>query len=148
MIGREDKITNNRTMFPALKKQCSCRLKDSVKIELFKGAGLLLFFSVTQVKHASERKIVPARRVSAREAIFARMFWLLNCAIVYLITGSHDNYWFFVDYGQLSWHEKYLVHHTGPWGQKSVCLHSKRCQNRQALLPCFQGGFQRESIAI
>ena len=74
-------------MFPALKNNAAAGYQGPVKIQLLEGAGLLLFFSVTQVKHASEREIVPARRVSAREAIFASVFRLLEAYSLY-------SYWF------------------------------------------------------
>ena len=35
MVGKEDKRTNNRIMFPALKKQCSCRLSGSSENRTF-----------------------------------------------------------------------------------------------------------------
>ena len=35
MVGREYKRTNNRTMLPALKKQCSCRLSGSSENRAF-----------------------------------------------------------------------------------------------------------------
>ena len=37
MVGREDKRTNNRTMFPALKDNAAVGYKSPVKIELMKG---------------------------------------------------------------------------------------------------------------
>ena len=43
MVGREDKRTNNRTMFPALKNNAAAGYQGPVKIELLKGAGLLRF---------------------------------------------------------------------------------------------------------
>ena len=43
MVGREDKRTNNRTMFPTLKKNAAAGYKGPVKIELLKGEGLLSF---------------------------------------------------------------------------------------------------------
>ena len=48
MVGRENKRTNNRTMFPALKNNAAAGYKDPVKIELLKGAGPL-----------EEKKILP-----------------------------------------------------------------------------------------
>ena len=39
--GREDKRTNNRTMFPSLKNNATTRYQGPVKLELLKGAGLL-----------------------------------------------------------------------------------------------------------
>ena len=45
MVGLEDKITNNRTMFPTLKNNAAAGYKGSVKIELLRGAGLQLNFS-------------------------------------------------------------------------------------------------------
>ena len=41
MVGREDKRTNNRTMFPALKNNAAAGYQGPVKTELLKGAGLL-----------------------------------------------------------------------------------------------------------
>ena len=41
MVGREDKRTNDRTMFPALKNNVVAGYQGPVKIELLKGAGLL-----------------------------------------------------------------------------------------------------------
>ena len=41
MVGREDKRTNDRTMFPTLKNNASAGYQGPVKIELFKVAGLL-----------------------------------------------------------------------------------------------------------
>ena len=41
MVGREDKRTNNRTMFPALKHNAATGYQGPVKRELLKGAGLL-----------------------------------------------------------------------------------------------------------
>ena len=41
MVGREDKMTNNRTMFPALKNNAAIGYQGPVKIELLKDAGLL-----------------------------------------------------------------------------------------------------------
>ena len=43
MVGRKDKRTNN-TMFPALKGNAAAGYKGTVKIELLKGARLLLNF--------------------------------------------------------------------------------------------------------
>ena len=45
MVGREDKITNNRTLFPTLKNNAAAGYKGSVKTELVKGAGLLIWCS-------------------------------------------------------------------------------------------------------
>ena len=42
MVGQEDKRTNNRTMFPALKNSAAAGYKSLVKIKLLKGAGLLI----------------------------------------------------------------------------------------------------------
>ena len=42
MVGRGDKRTNNRTMLPALKNNAAAGYQGPVKIELLKGAGLLL----------------------------------------------------------------------------------------------------------
>ena len=41
MVGREDKITNKRTISPALKSNAAAGYKDRVKIELLRGADLL-----------------------------------------------------------------------------------------------------------
>ena len=41
MVGRENKRTNNGTMFPALKNNAAAGYKSPLKIELLKGAGLL-----------------------------------------------------------------------------------------------------------
>ena len=41
MVGREDKRTNNRTMFSALKNNTAAGYKGPVKIELLKGESLL-----------------------------------------------------------------------------------------------------------
>ena len=43
MVGGEDKRTNNRTMIPTLKNNAAAGYKAGpVKIELLKGAGLLI----------------------------------------------------------------------------------------------------------
>ena len=47
MADRENKRTNNRTMFPALKNIAAAGYQGPVKIELFKGAGLLVFLNKT-----------------------------------------------------------------------------------------------------
>ena len=39
MVGRDDKRTNNRTMFSALKENAAAGCKVPAKIELLKGAG-------------------------------------------------------------------------------------------------------------
>ena len=44
MVGREDKRTNNRTMFPALKNNAAAGYKGPVKIELSEGEGLMLLY--------------------------------------------------------------------------------------------------------
>ena len=41
MVGREDKRTNNRTMFLTLKNNAAAGYQGPVKIELLKGADLL-----------------------------------------------------------------------------------------------------------
>ena len=41
MVGQEDKRTNNRTMFPALKNNAAAGYQGPVKKELLKGAGLV-----------------------------------------------------------------------------------------------------------
>ena len=41
MVGREDKRTNNRTMFPTLKNNAAAGYQGPVKIELLKSADLL-----------------------------------------------------------------------------------------------------------
>ena len=41
MVGRDDKRTNNRTMFSGLKENAAAGCKVPAKIELLKGAGLL-----------------------------------------------------------------------------------------------------------
>ena len=41
MVGRGDKRTNNRTVFPSLKNNAAAGYQGPVKIELLKGAGLL-----------------------------------------------------------------------------------------------------------
>ena len=41
MVGREDKRTNNRTMFSALKNNAAAGYQGPVKIELLKSTGLL-----------------------------------------------------------------------------------------------------------
>ena len=43
MVNREDKRTNNRIMLPALKNNAAIGYQGPVKIELLKGAGLLVF---------------------------------------------------------------------------------------------------------
>ena len=40
MVGREDRWTNNRTMFPAVKNNAAAGYQGRVTIELFKGLGL------------------------------------------------------------------------------------------------------------
>ena len=47
MVGREDKRTNNRTMFPALKINATAGYQGPVKIDLLKGAGLLRSYPVS-----------------------------------------------------------------------------------------------------
>ena len=42
MVGLKNKRTNNRTMLPTLKNNAAAGYQGSVKIELLKGAGLLL----------------------------------------------------------------------------------------------------------
>ena len=42
MVGREDKRTSNRTMFPALKNNAAAGSKGPVKLEVLKGAGVLI----------------------------------------------------------------------------------------------------------
>ena len=41
IAGQEDKRMNNRTMFPALKNNAGVGFEGPMKIELFKGVGLL-----------------------------------------------------------------------------------------------------------
>ena len=41
MVGRENKRTNNRTMFPTLKNNAAAGYQGPVKIELLKGADQL-----------------------------------------------------------------------------------------------------------
>lgn len=55
---------------------------------------------------------------------------------------------FFADYGQLSWHEEYIVHHSGSRGQKSVRLHRQGRENGEALLSRVQGGIHCKSIPL
>lgn len=52
----------------------------------------------------------------------------------------------FADYGQLSRHEEYIIHHARPRGQKSVRLHRQGRENRETLLPRVQGGNHCKSI--
>ena len=40
MVGRKNKRTNNRTMFPTLKNNAAAGYKGPVKIELLEGTGL------------------------------------------------------------------------------------------------------------
>ena len=42
MVGREDKRTNNRTILSTLKYNAAAGYQGPVKIELLKGAGLLV----------------------------------------------------------------------------------------------------------
>ena len=46
MVGREDKRTNNRTMFPALKSNATACYNGLVKIQLLKG----LLIKITSLK--------------------------------------------------------------------------------------------------
>ena len=45
MVGRKDKRTNNRTIFPPQKNNAAAGYKGPVKIELLKGEGLLKFLT-------------------------------------------------------------------------------------------------------
>ena len=47
MVGREDKRTNNRTMFPAQGNSAAIGYQCPVKLELLKGADLLRIFLIT-----------------------------------------------------------------------------------------------------
>ena len=53
MVGREDKITKNRTMFPAPKNKAAAGYQGPVKIELLNGTGLLSFTSPNTLFHVS-----------------------------------------------------------------------------------------------
>ena len=50
MVGREDKRTNNITMFLILKNNAAAGYQGPVKIELLKGVGLrkLIIFAVSE----------------------------------------------------------------------------------------------------
>lgn len=54
----------------------------------------------------------------------------------------------FADYGKLSRHEEYIIHHARPRGQKSVRLHRQGRKNGETLLPRVQGGNHCKSITI
>ena len=49
MVGREDKRTNNRTMFPRLKNNTGAGYQGPVKIELLTDAGLVEEFTAKWV---------------------------------------------------------------------------------------------------
>ena len=65
MFGREDKITNNKTMFPGLKNNAAAGYKGPVKIKLLKGAGQLPWYpcdkckSDLKVRVGCKRKQIP-----------------------------------------------------------------------------------------
>ena len=59
IVGRENKRTNNGTMFPALKNNAATGYQGPVKIELLKGAGLLV---QTPLKSPVGRKLDQVRR--------------------------------------------------------------------------------------
>ena len=46
IVGRENKRTNNRTMFPSLKNNAAAAYQGPVRIELLKDAGLLLYVQI------------------------------------------------------------------------------------------------------
>ena len=46
LVGREDKRTNNRTMFPALKNNAAAGYQGPVKVKVLKDAGLLIWSGV------------------------------------------------------------------------------------------------------
>ena len=60
MVGREDKRTNNRTMFSTLKNNAAAGYQGQVEIELLKGACLLWKFTVKALQ----------RRQLARRGVF------------------------------------------------------------------------------
>ena len=50
MVGQENKITNNRTMLPTLKNNAAAGYQGTVKIELIKGARLLIGLAVGRLE--------------------------------------------------------------------------------------------------
>ena len=56
MVGRENKRTSNRTMFPTLRNNAAAGYKGPVEIKLLKGAGLLgATYTVCNVLHGWSR---------------------------------------------------------------------------------------------
>ena len=53
MVGRENKRMKNRAMFPVVKTNAAAGYRGPTKIELLKGAGLLISLSMT----ASSQKL-------------------------------------------------------------------------------------------
>ena len=77
MVGREDKTTNNRTMLPTLKTNAATGYQGPVKIELLKGAGLLVFATVTM----GEGEWLLFIRVSKIFNLCSTSFFIVKCIL-------------------------------------------------------------------
>ena len=82
--------------------------------------------------------------------VMAAKIILWGALLAYCPTLKQDiqliNNTFFADYGELSRHEEYIIHHSRSRGKKSVRVHRQGHENGETLLPRVQSRHYRKSI--